>query len=84
MNSGGGGPPASPPHKAESGKSGCVVMYHGDTARAFGKSKAGLYLPLALVVREGDLLELAVLEDGGGREAGSGLLNKRLGRHIEL
>lgn len=39
--------------------------------------------PLALVVGEGDLLELTVLEDGGGREGRSGLLNKGLGRHLE-
>lgn len=39
--------------------------------------------PLALVVGEGDLLELAVLEDGGGREGRGSLLNKRLGRHLE-
>lgn len=38
--------------------------------------------PLALEVGEGNLLELTVLKDGGGREGRGGLLNKCLGSHL--
>ncbi|KUI58888.1 hypothetical protein VP1G_11002 [Cytospora mali] len=33
-------------------------------------------------IREGDLLELTVLNDGGGREGRGGLLNESLGGHV--
>lgn len=42
----------------------------------------GMDSPLALEVGQGDLLELTVLKDGGGREGRGGLLNKCLG-HVD-
>lgn len=45
------------------------------------ESPGKVHLPLALVVRERNLLELAMLEDGGGREERGSLLNECLGSH---